>query len=91
MRNPKQNLANFHIVWKLHGYKLKIATRIVGHRFLVNLKMRVFIIVPKRFLLSISNHKQGVATFHIVWKFHGYKFKIATRIVGQRFLVIFNM
>ena len=66
MINPKQSLANFHIVWNFHGYKLKIATRIVGHRFLVNFNMRVFIIVHKRFLLSISNHKQGVARFYIV-------------------------
>ena len=35
---------------------------------------------------SIYNHKRGLPTLYLVWKFHGYTWKTATRIVGQRFL-----
>ena len=34
---------------------------------------------------SICNHKRGLPTLYIVWKFYGYTWKTATRIVGQRF------
>jgi len=51
--------------------------------------MWVFIIVHQWLILYISNPKQGVAIFQIVWQFYGYKFKIATRIVFQIFLGYF--
>jgi len=53
--------------------------------------MWVLIILHNWFILSVSNPKQSLANIHIVWTFHGYKFKIVTRIVGQRYLVNFNM